>query len=100
MSGLPTRYKALIFDLGRVLVHFDFSEAYRSIERLCPPPAPDIPMRLFSTDLLRRLETGALSAEGFHGEFCKLFDFEMEYQAFCDIWTSIFAHELIPESLL
>jgi putative hydrolase of the HAD superfamily len=100
MGPTPSRYKALIFDLGRVLVHFDFTAAYNSIAQLCPPPAPDIPMRFFGTDLLRRLETGRMSADEFHHAFCKLFGFQLDYQPFCDIWTSIFTGELMPESFL
>ena len=97
---MAVRHKALIFDLGRVLVYFDFTRAYGIFQALCPGPPPDIPMRLFSTDLVRRLETGRLAPRDFHAAFSRLFDIEVEYARFCDIWTSIFTHELLPESLL
>jgi putative hydrolase of the HAD superfamily len=95
-----SNYKAIVFDLGRVLVHFDFGHAYDRMEALCACPKRQMAERLFATDLVRRLETGRLDAEGFHREFCNLFQFEIGYAPFCDIWTSIFKQELIPPSLL
>jgi len=29
-------HKAIIFDLGKVLVHFDFKRSYRALESRCP----------------------------------------------------------------
>src|SRR3954467_1584543 len=42
-------YKAIIFDLGKVLVHFDFKRSYRALESLCPHAAADIPKLLAPT---------------------------------------------------
>ena len=36
-------HKAILFDLGRVLVHFDFERGYRALEPLCSLPAAEIP---------------------------------------------------------
>ena len=47
-------HKAILFDLGKVLVHFDFHIAYRALENLCPYPAAEIQRRLASTDLVPR----------------------------------------------
>lgn len=100
MSAPDRKYKTLIFDLGRVLVYFDFKRAYRALEAYCPCPAIEMPKRLLATDMVERLETGRMSPEEFHADFAKLLAAEVEFGRFCDIWTSVFTHELIPEPLI
>jgi glucose-1-phosphatase len=100
VAGIAKRHKTLIFDLGRVLVYFDFARAYRAFEPFCPYAAPEMPKRLFTTDLVQRLETGRLSPRDFHAGFSQLIQLDLDYDRFCGIWTSIFTHELLPESLL
>src|SRR5437660_5724252 len=43
-------HKAIIFDLGKVLVHFDFKRGYQALEGLCAYPAAEIPKRIGTTD--------------------------------------------------
>ncbi len=93
-------HKALLFDLGRVLVYFDFARAYTALEALCPGGVPEIRRRLSATDLVRRLETGQLPPHDFHAACCDLLELRLDYPRFCGVWTSIFTHELLPESLL
>jgi putative hydrolase of the HAD superfamily len=93
-------YKAVIFDLGRVLVHFDFKRGYRALEGLCPHQAADIPKLLAGTGLVERFETGLVEPRAFVAEMCGALDLKIDYDQFCDIWSSIFMHTLVPESLL
>jgi putative hydrolase of the HAD superfamily len=65
--------KTVIFDLGKVLIPFDFSRGYRAMEKLCNYPAAEIPRRIASTDVVHRFE----------------------------MWSCIFLpHTLVPESVL
>jgi len=92
--------KALIFDLGGVIVPFDFRRGYAAMEPLCAYPASDIPKRIRSTDLVRRYESGQISSELFVTELCSLLELRVTYQQFCDLWTAIFLPDpLIPETL-
>ena len=100
MASSQREYKTLIFDLGRVLVYFDFKRAYRALEAYCPCPAAEMPKRLLATDMVTRLETGRMSPEEFHADFAKLLAAKIEFGPFCDIWSSVFTHELVPESLI
>jgi putative hydrolase of the HAD superfamily len=100
VAGPAGLHKTLIFDLGRVLVYFDFARAYRALEPFCPCSASEMPKRLFTTDLVQRLETGRISARDFHAGFSQLIKLDLDYDRFCGIWTSIFTHPLLPESLL
>jgi putative hydrolase of the HAD superfamily len=93
-------HKAIIFDLGKVLIHFDFKRGYRALEGLCPYPAAEIPKRIGQTDLVERFETGLVEPRDFVEQFSRLLDLQLDYNRFCEIWSCIFTDILIPESLL
>jgi len=93
--------KTVIFDLGKVLIPFDFTRGYRGLEKLCGIPAAEIPRRLASTDLVHRFESGLVEPEDFVAELSRVLDLHVSYNQFCEIWSSIFLPDpLIPESLL
>jgi putative hydrolase of the HAD superfamily len=93
-------HKAVIFDLGRVLVNFDFQRGYRALEGLCRYGAAEIPGRLSSGDLVQRFETGRIEPREFVAELSAILELSVEYDRFCEIWSSIFTGPLVPESLL
>ena len=83
-------YKAIIFDLGKVLVHFDFKRSYRKLESLCPHASADIPKLLAPTGLVERFETGLVEPRPFVDELCRTLDLRVEYDEFCEIFNGIF----------
>ena len=93
--------KTVIFDLGKVLIPFDFTPVYKAIESLCGLTTAQIRERISSTDLVPRFETGLVAPEDFVAQLCGMLDLHIGYAEFCDLWSSIFLKEtLIPESLL
>lgn len=93
--------RTIIFDLGNVIVPFDFRRGYARMGQLCPHAAEEIPQRLRSTDLVQRFETGAIEPREFVAQLCAVLDLHVDYQGFCDLWSSIFLPgTLVPESLL
>ena len=93
--------KTVIFDLGKVIVPFDFSRGYRAMSELCSYAPEEIPRRIGSTDLVLRFESGQVSPEQFVEQLCQILDVRMDYAHFCEIWSSIFLpHTLIPENML
>ena len=93
--------KTVIFDLGKVLISFDFTRGYRGLEKYCALPAAEIPRRLASTGLVHRFESGLVEPEAFVAELSRMLDLHISYSQFCEIWSSIFLPDpLIPESLL
>jgi len=93
--------KAIIFDLGRVLVPFDFSRGYDRMAAMCPYPASEIPERLRQTDLVARFEGGEFAPEDFVARMSAILELNGSYQEFCEIWSSVFLpYTLIPESLV
>jgi glucose-1-phosphatase len=93
-------YKAVIFDLGRVLIHFDFKRGYRALEGLCPHEAAAIPKLLAGTGLVERFETGLVEPRDFVAEMSRVLELRVDYEQFCEIWSCIFTDTLVPESML
>ncbi len=93
-------YKAMLFDLGKVLVQFHFKRGYQALEGLCPYAAAEIPRRLAPTGLVERFETGLVEPRDFVEQFCNILELELDYDRFCAIWSCIFAETLLPDSML
>ncbi len=101
-SGYRKRvsYRAIIFDLGKVLVHFDFQLGYRALEGLCPYTAAEIRRRLAATGLVERFETGLIEPRDFVRRISEVLDLTVDYVEFCRIWSCIFRQTLVPDSML
>ena len=93
-------HKAVIFDLGRVLVNFDFKCGYRALEGLCPYAAAEIPKRLSGCGLVEEFETGLIAPRDFVARMSTVLDLTVDYDRFCQIWNSIFTETLVPETML
>lgn len=93
-------HRAVIFDLGKVLVHFDFKRGYRALEGMCPYAAAEIPKRIGPTGLVERFETGLVEPRDFVTQLSAILDLHLDYDHFCSIWSCIFTETLIPESML
>jgi putative hydrolase of the HAD superfamily len=93
--------KTIIFDLGRVIVPFEFDRAYRRIEALTGLTRDAIRARIGSTDLVQRFESGQVAPREFVRRLSGQLGFDLEYQEFCEIWSSIFLPDpLVPVSLI
>lgn len=92
--------KTIIFDLGRVIVPFDFERGYGAMAALTGHDAAEVRARLAATGAVAPYETGLMDSE----EFVRVVNEALgagfgvgEFQA---IWSSIFLPEtLLPESL-
>jgi putative hydrolase of the HAD superfamily len=93
--------KTILFDLGNVIIPFDFRLAYAKLQPLCNYPVTELPDRMRGGGLVRRFESGQIGAEQFVREFSAVLELNISYDEFCDLWTSVFLPEpLIQESLL
>jgi FMN phosphatase YigB (HAD superfamily) len=101
MVLLLTMPKTLLFDLGKVLIPFDFARAYGKMAVLSGLSAEEIRRRLSSSDLFRLFETGGIEPLSFANSVGTLVGYECEFDCFCEIWSSIFSPEpLIPEDFI
>jgi len=93
--------KAVIFDLGRVIVPFDFRRGYARIAQRTGIPADEVPARIRPTGLVERLESGQIEPRDFVQQISAVLNLNCTYEEFCDIWSSIFLPDtLVPEELL
>ncbi len=93
-------HKAVIFDLGKVLVPFDFMLGYQAIAQHCPHPIPEIRRRIAGTGLVERYEKGLMESHDFVDQLAKALDLRIDYDEFCRIWSCIFTGQLIPDRVL
>jgi putative hydrolase of the HAD superfamily len=93
-------YKAIILDLGRVLVDFDFQRGFLALEGFCPYDAAEIRRRIAAGDLVERFETGLIEPPDFVAQLSGILDLDIDYAGFCRLWSSIFTDPLLPEAML
>src|SRR5437879_6172397 len=93
--------RAIIFDLGGVIIPFDFRRGYAAMERHCPYPAAEIPKRIRSTGLVPLYETGRIESRDFVEGLTRALDVKLSFEEFCEMWTAIFLPgTLVPEEML
>lgn len=93
--------KAILFDLGNVVIPFDFKLAYARLAEHCGLKPEEIPARIRATGLVAPFERGEVAAEPFVREFSAALRLHLTYQEFCDWWSCVFLPEpLVPEGLL
>ncbi|OGR89689.1 MAG: hypothetical protein A2992_02510 [Elusimicrobia bacterium RIFCSPLOWO2_01_FULL_59_12] len=85
------RPELIIFDLGRVLVDFDFTKVIRSLKRHSPLTAGTIRTYFKTTPLWDRFERGAVDPDDFFLALKKDLKLrDLEFKAFVPLWNDIF----------
>ncbi len=93
--------KSIIFDLGKVIIPFEFERAYRHFEAHTGLTTPEIRRRLGEADLYRQFESGLLEPPEFVERVGGCLGMSISYEDFCPMWTSIFLPDpLLTEELL
>jgi len=82
--------KALIFDLGNVLVPFDFARGYAELQKYCALDPAEIRRRISERRLAQRYESGQTDSLTFYREMQEVLGVSIEYGEFCRIWNSVF----------
>jgi glucose-1-phosphatase len=104
-EGIPIpsskRYDSILFDLGKVLIPFDFSRAYNRMAFRCELSPEETRTRLAATRLFVDFESGAITSAAFADTVSRELGFSGSFDEFCEIWTSIFLPDpLLPDSLI
>jgi FMN phosphatase YigB (HAD superfamily) len=93
--------KTILFDVGNVIVPFDFKPAYARMAQRCGCKPEEIPALIRATGLVAPFEKGEIAAEPFVREFSAALRLNITYPEFCDWWSSVFLPEtLVSEALL
>lgn len=92
--------KTVIFDLGGVIVPFDFKRGYQAMADRYGLVATEIPGRIGTTDVVIRYESGQIETPDFVRELTGSLGIEATVDEFADFWSVIFERRtLIPASL-
>jgi HAD superfamily hydrolase (TIGR01509 family) len=81
---------AIVFDLGKVLVDFDYSIAARKIAARSTKQLPDLQHFLGSSPILARFESGLLARQQFFSEIQQLAGFAGSLNEFAADFADIF----------
>jgi HAD superfamily hydrolase (TIGR01509 family) len=87
-SGPPS---VVVFDLGKVLVDFDYSIAARSLGPRTRLPAADLQTLLCTSPLFCQYETGVITTAQFHCEVCAASGLDMGLEDFSACFANIFS---------
>jgi glucose-1-phosphatase len=93
--------QAIIFDLGQVLIPFDFDRAYAQMTARCGLGAAQIRGRIRAAGLVPDYESGRIESRDFVARIGDILEISLDFDEFCGIWSSIFLPEtLVPESFV
>lgn len=92
--------KTVIFDLGRVLIPFDFARGYQAMADKYGIAPEEIPAKLRPTGLVTQYEAGQISTPDFVSRVAAILGIDTNPEEFLDLWSAIFERRtLVPESL-
>lgn len=87
--------KAVVFDLGKVLLHFDWRRAARQLAVRSPVPAGEMLAALDYTPAMIQYEMGRISSREFFAHARKALKFNGAFEEFAAMFADIFTE--IPE---
>jgi FMN phosphatase YigB (HAD superfamily) len=82
--------KAIIFDLGNVLVDFDHNLAAKKVSQFSDKSPQEIFSFFFDSELVGLFEEGKVSAIEFFSKIKKSLNLRLDYGGFVPIWNEIF----------
>jgi putative hydrolase of the HAD superfamily len=82
--------RAILFDLGNVLVPFELSRGYAAFAQLTGLDANAVAQRLSQTNLYSEYEAGQLSTAEFHTALCQTLGCEIPLAQLREAWNAIF----------
>lgn len=87
---MEDKIKAIIFDLGKVLVNYDHGIAIRRISEIEGISQDKISNFFFNTAVCQLFEEGKISSEVFFEEVKRNLNLKIEFEQFCSIWNEVF----------
>jgi HAD superfamily hydrolase (TIGR01509 family) len=95
MSKLP---KAVLFDLGNVLVNIHFDRCFESWAKASGKAPEQIKNRFTQDQAYQAHETGDISAEQYHRHICSTLEIDIPYAEFKSGWNAVLG-DPIPETM-
>ena len=98
-KSVPIR--AVIFDLGKVLVPFEFARAYQQFQAIAGYPLDELRKRAGNTGLVPQYEAGLIDSSDFIDRLSQALALPVSHDQFREIWNSIFLqHPLVPDAMV
>lgn len=95
------KIEALLFDLGKVLVNFNFETGIQALHACCPITREQFESVLWNKQWIRRYERGEISTKDFLDYLCEAASLKMALPEFRATWSSVFLPDLmVSEELL
>lgn len=85
--------KTIIFDLGNVIIPFDFRRGYTEMGQLIGMPPEEVRRRIVETGIVAPYETGQLESKEFVERIGTALGHKIDYSTFSELWSSIFLPE-------
>ncbi len=84
------KIKAILFDLGQVILDFDFEPAFRKLSRFTRRSPEQIQAYFYASGLEALYDGGKISSQTFHREVKKALGHTLDYNEFKKIWNNVF----------
>jgi putative hydrolase of the HAD superfamily len=97
---INSQFDALVFDLGRVVINFDFRRALDKLHGKTPYSTLELITRLKNVSLIYEFESGRLTSEQFFRQIKSTLQLDLKFEEFSSIWSDIFFERLILEESL
>lgn len=89
------KIEALLFDLGKVLIDFNFETGVQALHGACSISRDRLEEVLWDEMWIRRYERGEISTGEFHSYLRDTAELQMDLPAFCGVWSSVFLPGLL-----
>ena len=84
------KIKAVLFDLGKVILHFNFDPAFKRLSKVSGLPVKEIEDYFVSSGLEVLYDGGKITSRRFYAEIKDALGLKIGYAAFQKIWNDIF----------
>lgn len=92
---------ALLFDLGKVLIDFNFEPGLQALHAACSISREQLEDVLWDETWIRRYERGEISTTEFHSYLCQAASLKMTMPEFRQAWSSVFLPKpIVSDELL
>ena len=84
------KIEALLFDLGKVIIDFNFELGMQRLAANCGLSRVEFEQVIWSKNWIRRYERGEISTADYHKYLCETGRLQMELEEFRESWSSVF----------
>lgn len=89
MNNLPEGLKAIMFDLGGVIIELHYQKTVTPFAHLAGITEQGIGDLFVTSDVLQRFEVGEISENVFHQQVCEILGINMERELFDATWNAL-----------